>query len=72
MGRTADVGREPSADWASWEHGEDLGVEGELEELHGIQVQSDDGVVASSSLGSPSSSPSSPSDRRKAVSLGSV
>ena len=28
-----------------WEPGEDLGAVGELEELHGIRVQSDDGVV---------------------------
>ena len=26
-------------------HGEDLGVVGELEELHGVRVQNDNGVV---------------------------
>ena len=31
--------------WASLGPGDDLGVVGELKELHGIRVQSDDGVV---------------------------
>ena len=45
MGRTAKLGRVPRDVWASWEPGEDLNVVGELEVLHDIQVQSDDGVV---------------------------
>ena len=28
-----------------WGPGEDLGAVGELEELHGVRMQSDDGVV---------------------------
>ena len=38
MGRTVELGREPSVDWASWESGEDPGAVGELLMLHGIQV----------------------------------
>ena len=76
MGRTAKLGRRLSEDWASLGPGKDPGAVGELKELHGIWVQSDDGVVIIGgfflSLGLPSSSPSSPSDRRKTVSLGSV
>ena len=34
-----------SAFWAYGEAGEDLGVVGEMEKLHGIRMQSDDGVV---------------------------
>ena len=45
MGRTVELGREPSAYWASWEPGEDPGDVGKLQMLHGIRVQSDDGVV---------------------------
>ena len=45
MGRTAELGRGPSACRASWEPGEDLGAVGELEELHGVRIQSDYGVV---------------------------
>ena len=45
MGRTAELGRGLSAFWASWESGEDLGVGEDLEKLHGVRVQSDDGVV---------------------------
>ena len=44
-GRTVELGRGPSACWASLGPGEDLGAVEELEELHGIRVQSDDGVV---------------------------
>ena len=39
------MGRRPSAYWASWELGEDPSAVGELEELYGVRVQSDDGVV---------------------------
>ena len=45
LGRTAEAGRGPSAYWASLEPGEDLGAAEELEVLHGVWVQSDDGVV---------------------------
>ena len=45
MGRTAVLGRGLSADWASLGPGEDLGAVGEPEELHGVRVQSDDGVI---------------------------
>ena len=45
MGRTAKPGHKLSEDWASLGHREDLGPEEELDELHGIRVQSDDGVV---------------------------
>ena len=38
MGRTMELGRKPSVDWASWESGEDLGVVGDLEELHGVRA----------------------------------
>ena len=46
MGCTVELGREPSAYWASWEPGEDPGAVGELQMLHDIRVQSDDGVVS--------------------------
>ena len=45
MGRIVELGRGPSADRASLGPGEDLGAVGELEELYGVRVQSDDGVV---------------------------
>ena len=45
MGRTVELGREPSVDWASLGPGEDPGVMEELDKLYGIRVQSDDGVV---------------------------
>ena len=45
MGRTVELGREPSVDWTSLGPGEDLGAVEKLEELHSIRVQSDDGVV---------------------------
>ena len=45
MGRTVELGCEPSVDWASWESGEDPGAVGDLQMPHGIRVQSDDGVV---------------------------
>ena len=45
IGRNAELGRGPSVYWASLGPGEDLGAAGELEKLHGIRVQSDDGVV---------------------------
>ena len=45
MSRTAELGREPSVDWASLGSRGDLGAVEELEELHGIWVQSDDRVV---------------------------
>ena len=45
MGRTVEPGRRLSEDWASLGPREDLGAEEELDELHGIRVQSDDGVV---------------------------
>ena len=45
MSSIVESGRGPSADLASLGPGEDLGAMEELEELHGIQVQSDDGVV---------------------------
>ena len=45
MGHTMELGRGLNAYWASLEPGEDLGVAEELEALHGIRVQSDDGVV---------------------------
>ena len=43
--RTVMLGRGPSVYWASLEPGEDLGAVEELEELHGVRMQSDDGVV---------------------------
>ena len=46
MGRTVELGRGPSACWASLGPGEDLCAVEELEELHGIWVQSDDRVVS--------------------------
>ena len=45
MGRTAVLGRGLSVDWASLGPGEDLGAVEELEEFHGIRMQSDNGVV---------------------------
>ena len=45
MGRTAELGRGLSEDWASLGPGEDSGAVEELDDLHGIWVQSDDGVV---------------------------
>ena len=45
MGRTAELGRGPSADRAAWEPGEDFCVVGGLEELHGVRVHSVDGVI---------------------------
>ena len=45
MGCSAVLGHGPSADLASLGPEEDLGVVGEMEELHGIRVLSDDGVV---------------------------
>jgi len=45
MGRTAELGHRLSEDWASLGPGEDSGAVEELEDLHGIRVQSDDGVV---------------------------
>ena len=45
MGHTMELGRGLNAYWASLEPGEDLGVAEELEVLHGVRVQSDDGVV---------------------------
>ena len=39
------MGHGPSADWASLGPREDRDVVEELEVLHGIRVQSDDGVV---------------------------
>ena len=45
MGRTAELGHGLNAYWASLEPGEDLGVAEELEALHGVRVQSDDGVI---------------------------
>ena len=45
MGRTAELGRGLSERWASWESGEGLDVVGGLQMLHGIRVQSDDGVA---------------------------
>ena len=45
MGRTTELGYGPSTDWASFGPGEDLGAVGELEELHGVRVRSNDGVV---------------------------
>ena len=75
MGRTVELGSGLSERWASWESGESLDVVGELQMLHGIRVQSDDGVVIIGGFflsRSPSSSPSFPLDRRKIVGLGSV
>jgi len=75
-GHTVGLGRRPSVYWASREPGEDLGAVGELEILYGVRVQSDDRVVIIGgfflSLGLPSSSPSSSSDRGKTVGLGLV
>ena len=45
MGRTVELGRGLSERRASWEFGEGLDVVGEQQMLHGIRVQSDDGVV---------------------------
>ena len=45
MGHTAELGRGLIEDWASLGPGEDMGAVEELEEFHGIRVQSDDGVV---------------------------
>ena len=45
MGRTAELGHGLGAYWTSLEPGEDLGAMEELEELHGVRMQSDDGVV---------------------------
>ena len=45
MGRTAELGRGSNVDLAYLGPGEDLGAVGELQMLHGIQVQSDDIVV---------------------------
>ena len=45
MGRTLELGHGLSERQASWESGEGLDVVGELQMLHGIRVQSDDGVV---------------------------
>ena len=45
MGRTVELGRGPSAYWASRVPGEDLDVVGELEEFYGVRVQGNDGVV---------------------------
>ena len=45
MGRTAELGHGSSVDWASLGPGEDLGAVEELEEFHGIRMQSDNGVV---------------------------
>ena len=45
MGCTTELGRRLSEDWASLGPGEDLSVVEELEELHGIRVQSDHRVV---------------------------
>ena len=45
MGRIAEPGRRLSEDWASLGPGEDSGAVEELDDLHGIRVQSDDGVV---------------------------
>jgi hypothetical protein len=45
MGHTTELGCGPNTDWASLGPREDLGAVGELEELHGVRVQSDDGVV---------------------------
>ena len=44
-GCTTELGRGLSAFWAYGEAGEDVGVVGELEKLHGIQMQSNDGVT---------------------------
>ena len=74
MDRTVELGRRLSEDWASLGSGEDLSAVDELEELHGIRVQSDNGVVIVGGFflsRSPSSSPSFPSDRRKIVCLSS-
>ena len=45
MGCTAELGCRLSERRASWEFGEGLDVVGEQQMLHGIRVQSDDGVV---------------------------
>ena len=45
MGHASELDCGPSANWASWEPGEDLGAVEELEEFHGIRMQSDNGVV---------------------------
>ena len=44
-GRTVELGRGPSVYWTSLGPGEDLGAVGELESLHAIREQSNDGVV---------------------------
>ena len=45
IGHTTVLVHGPSAYWASLEPGEDLGIVEELEGLHDVRVQSDDGVV---------------------------
>ena len=45
MGCTEELGRGLSEDWASLGLGENMGAVEELDDLHGIRVQSDDGVV---------------------------
>ena len=45
MGRTAKLGHRLSEDRASLGPGKDPGAVGELKELHGIRLQSDDEVV---------------------------
>ena len=45
MGRASVLGHGPKDVWASLESEEGLGVAEELEKLHGVRVQSDDGVV---------------------------
>ena len=45
MGRTTELGHGLNAYWVSLEPGEDLGIAEELEVLHGVRVQSDDGVI---------------------------
>ena len=45
MGRTTKLGHGPSADRPTWEPRQDLGVVGGLEELRGVRVQNNDGVV---------------------------
>ena len=45
MGRTAELGRGSNVDLAYLGLGEDLGAVGELQMLHDIRVESDNGVV---------------------------
>ena len=45
MGRTAVLGCGLSVYWATLELGEDLDIAEELEALHGIRVQCDDGFI---------------------------